>query len=101
MAIQRWNPFIDVRPFSRARFGTFESGRWPIPLDVVIEGEDVVVRASMPGVKPEDISVKLDDRLLDHPGRGERGQRGREQRLPAARAARRTILALAAAAQVG
>ena len=64
MAIQRWNPFIDVRPFNRARFGTFESGRWPIPIDVVSEGEDVVVRASLPGLKPEDISVTLEDRLL-------------------------------------
>ena len=64
MAIQRWNPFIDIRPFNRARFGTFESGRWPIPIDVVSEGEDVVVRASLPGLKPEDISVTLEDRLL-------------------------------------
>ena len=64
MAIQRWNPFIDVRPFNRARFGTFESGRWPIPIDVVSEGDDVVVRASIPGLKPEDISVTLEDRLL-------------------------------------
>ncbi|MYA62910.1 MAG: Hsp20/alpha crystallin family protein [Dehalococcoidia bacterium] len=64
MAIQRWNPFIDVRSFNRARFGAFESGRWPIPIDVVSEGEDVVVRASLPGLKPEDISVTLEDRLL-------------------------------------
>ena len=64
MAIQRWNPFLDIRPFNRARFGTFESGRWPIPIDVVSEGEDVVVRASLPGLKPEDISVTLEDRLL-------------------------------------
>ena len=64
MAIQRWNPFIDIRPFNRARFGAFESGRWPIPIDVVSEGEDVVVRASLPGLKPEDISVTLEDRLL-------------------------------------
>ena len=64
MAIQRWNPFIDVRPFNRSRFGTFESGRWPIPTDVVSEGEDVVIRASLPGLKPEDISVTLEDRLL-------------------------------------
>ena len=64
MAIQRWNPFIDVRPFNRARFGAFESGRWPIPVDVVSEGEGVVVRASLPGLKPEDISVTLEDRLL-------------------------------------
>lgn len=64
MAIQRWNPFIDVRPFNRARFGAFESGRWPIPIDVVSEGEDVLVRASLPGLKPEDISVTLEGRLL-------------------------------------
>ncbi len=64
MAIQRWNPFIDLRAFNRARFGPYESGRWPIPLDVVSEGEDVVVRASLPGLKPEDISVTLEDRLL-------------------------------------
>ncbi len=64
MAIQRWNPFIDVRPFNRARFGASESGRWPIPVDVLSEGEDVVVRASLPGLKPEDISVTLEDRLL-------------------------------------
>ncbi len=64
MAIQRWNPFIDVRAFNRARFGAFETGRWPIPVDVVSEGEDVVVRASLPGFKPEDISVTLEDRLL-------------------------------------
>ena len=64
MAIQRWNPFLDLRAFNRARFGAFESGRWPIPIDVVSEGEDVVVRASLPGLKPEDISVTLDDRLL-------------------------------------
>ncbi len=64
MAIQRWNPFIDVRPFNRSRFGTFESGLWPIPIDVVSEGEDVVIRASLPGLKPEDISVTLEDRLL-------------------------------------
>ena len=64
MAIQRWNPFLDIRPFNRARFGAFESGRWPIPIDVVSEGEDVVVRASLPGLKLEDISVTLEDRLL-------------------------------------
>ncbi len=64
MAIQRWNPFIDVRPFNRAHFGTFESGRWPIPIDVLSEGEDVVVRASLPGLKPEEISVTIEDRLL-------------------------------------
>ena len=64
MAIQRWNPFIDIRPLNRTRFGTFESSRWPIPIDVVSEGENVVIRASLPGLKREDINVTMDDRML-------------------------------------
>ena len=64
MAIQRWRPFMGIRPFTRPQASGFESGRWPIPIDVVNEGEDVVVRASLPGFKPEDISVTLEDQTL-------------------------------------
>ena len=64
MAIQRWNPFFDIARFNRARPRTFETGRWPIPIDVVSEGDNVVVRASLPGFEPEDISVTLNDRIL-------------------------------------
>ena len=37
---------------------------WSIPVDVTQEGDDIVVRASVPGLKPEDISVTLEDGLL-------------------------------------
>jgi HSP20 family molecular chaperone IbpA len=33
---------------------------WAIPLDVVQEGENIIVKASMPGVKPEDIDVSIE-----------------------------------------
>ena len=37
---------------------------WAAPLDVVAEGDDFVVRASMPGVAPENIQVSIEDNVL-------------------------------------
>ena len=39
-------------------------GRSAIPLDVVQDGDDVVVRASVAGVAPEDINVDIEDGVL-------------------------------------
>jgi HSP20 family protein len=41
---------------------------WAIPLDVRAEGDDIVVRASMPGVAPEDIQVLIEDNVLTMKG---------------------------------
>jgi HSP20 family molecular chaperone IbpA len=38
--------------------------RWSIPLDVVEEGDNIVVHASLPGVNREDIQVAIDDDIL-------------------------------------
>ena len=37
---------------------------WAIPLDVVQEGDNIVVKASVPGVKPEDIDVSIENDVL-------------------------------------
>jgi HSP20 family protein len=37
---------------------------WAIPMDVVHEGDNVVVRASLPGVSPEDIDVTIEEGVL-------------------------------------
>ena len=37
---------------------------WAVPLDVATKGEDTIVRASLPGVAPEDIQVSIEDRVL-------------------------------------
>ena len=73
MVIQRWDPFADIRRMDRVfsrlmddrgrRIG-YDDGPWNVPVDVTQEGDDIVVRASVPGLKPEDISVTLDDGLL-------------------------------------
>ena len=52
------------------RFGTFHHGdsggmeAWAAPLDVVANGDDFVVRASMPGVAPDNINVSIEDNVL-------------------------------------
>ena len=41
-----------------------EMENWAVPLDVSRVGEDFVVRASMPGVSPDDIQVMLENNVL-------------------------------------
>ena len=82
--LQRWGPFNDLRQMQNTmdrmwrRFenhqseGNAESPEieaWAVPLDVVRKGDDTVVRASMPGVKPEDIQVSIEDNVLTIKGR--------------------------------
>ena len=78
MALQRWDPFAEMRRFQ----GYFDGRRprhfvpghhaiknsWYIPLDAVEEGDDLVVRASVPGVNPEDIEVTIEDGILSIKG---------------------------------
>ena len=82
MMLQRRNhfsPFGEFRQMQanvdrmRRRFGSFHHPGhngftgfepWPAPLDVVADGDDFVVRASMPGVAPENIQVSIEDGVL-------------------------------------
>ncbi len=59
MYLQRWDPFREYR-----RFRHEDEGAWAIPLDIVRDGDEVRVRASVPGVKPDDISVTIEDGVL-------------------------------------
>ena len=77
--LQRRNPFS---PFSELRqmqdnmdrmwrrFGTASGDdggsieAWAAPLDVVAHGDDFVVRASLPGVAPDNIQVSIEDNVL-------------------------------------
>jgi HSP20 family protein len=80
MILQRYDPIQDiVRPeqvFDRLwrGYGTRGygyrgvasqgDGDWAIALDVVGSEDSVAVHASLPGVKPEDISVTIEDDVL-------------------------------------
>lgn len=74
MVLQRWYPMYELRRIHRAMnrrgpgFGFAYDGidrrGWAIALDVVEEGDDLLVRASLPGVSPEDIDVSIEDHVL-------------------------------------
>lgn len=44
--------------------GVFEQVRWSPDLEVFTRGDDLVLRASLPGVSPEDWKVQLEDGVL-------------------------------------
>ena len=71
MALQRWEPFRDLRRIENTvdrfwrGFGADQTGGWAVPLDVIQEGDNIVVQGTLPGVKPEDIKVTIEDGLLN------------------------------------
>jgi HSP20 family protein len=72
MAIERWDPFRDFRRFGpRASRAAAGIDSWAIPLDVVRSDDSIVVHASLPGVKPEDVTVTIEDQVLTLDGKTE------------------------------
>ena len=88
MVLRGWEPFRELRrmrevmePWSRLYFGQGgEEGveGWAVPLDVVEEGDNIVVHATMPGVKPEDIEVTVDENELTIKGKTETEEEHKE-----------------------
>jgi HSP20 family protein len=75
MAIQRWEPFRELRQMENTMnrlwrgfgaLGGFREGTedWNIAIDVIQKPEEIIVKASVPGVKPEDIDVTVEDNVL-------------------------------------
>jgi HSP20 family protein len=72
MVMQRWDPFRDLRQMDEAvnrlwsGFGgpPASTEDWNISLDVVQRSEEIVVKASIPGVKPETIDLAIEDNIL-------------------------------------
>ena len=75
MVLQRWDPFRDLRQMDDTvnrlwrGFGGTASYRdgaedWNILIDVIQHKDDIVVKASVPGVKPDEIEVAIEDNVL-------------------------------------
>ena len=94
MVLQRRDPFLDLRRIQHhlyhpglgftpafSRPGN-DAGRreWSIPLDIVQEEDKYVVRASMPGIDPENIEVSIDHGVLTIKGRTEGETQAEDQR---------------------
>jgi len=72
MAIVRWDPFREMMTLRNAMDRMFEDsivvpriqsitngGEAPMALDVYQTDEEVVIKASLPGVKPEDVDISI------------------------------------------
>lgn len=75
MVIQRWDPFRDLRQMDDTMnrlwrgFGGSPSYRegaedWNILLDVIQQAENIVIKASIPGVTPDAIEATIEDNIL-------------------------------------
>ena len=73
MVLQRWYPFNELRQAHSRHWRAFDIARvsgengtskWAVPLDVIQDGDNIVVRASMPGIKPDDISITIENDVL-------------------------------------
>jgi HSP20 family protein len=74
MVLQRFDPFRDLRNMEETMnrlwrgFGTTSTREgaedWNIAIDVVQKPDEIVVNASLPGVKPEDIDLTIEDNVL-------------------------------------
>ena len=75
MVLRRWEPFRELRQMQENMdrlWRNFGSGggeegnveNWAIPLDVVQQGDNIIVKASVPGVNPEDIDVSVENDVL-------------------------------------
>ena len=80
MVLQRWDPFRDMLRMERAMDRTWRGFRGhdgasvsagTLPLDVLERGEDIVVRASLPGVDPSAINATLEGNVLTIRGQTE------------------------------
>ena len=72
MVMQRWDPFRDLRQMDETvnrlwrgfGGGPASSEDWNISLDVVQRTDEIVVKASIPGVKPEAVDLAIEDNIL-------------------------------------
>jgi len=90
MAIMRWDPFGEMlrmqrdmdRIFSRmgtgeARGGDTATVAWMPKIDVKAKGDDIVVRAELPGIDPADVEIEVTDGVLTVKGE-RKAEEGRE-----------------------
>ena len=80
MVLQRWDPFRDMLRMERSMDRMWRGFRGhdgasvsmgTLPLDVLERGEDIVIRASLPGMDPNDINATLEGNVLTIKGETE------------------------------
>jgi len=75
--LTRWEPFAELgelRSQLDRAFGGFLDGRerrWMPAIDVVRDNGNLVIRADVPGIKPEEVKIEIEDDILTVSGEHE------------------------------
>jgi HSP20 family protein len=82
--LTRWDPFAELAEL-RARFERLfddaeHRGMWTPAIDLVRENGHLVVRADVPGIKPEEIEIEVEDGMLTLSGKHEESTEETDER---------------------
>jgi HSP20 family protein len=88
MTLAVWDPITELRKIEDTMSRLWRHSRpdgditeaWSIPLDVMEDGDNIVVRASMPGIPPDKIKVQVENNVLTVRGEEEQETERREGR---------------------
>jgi HSP20 family protein len=84
-ALTRWDPFAELGEL-RSRFdrifddltGGHERG-WTPAIDVVRDSDKLVMRADIPGIKPEEVKIEVEDDILTVSGEHEESKEEKDK----------------------
>jgi HSP20 family protein len=88
--ITRWDPYREMARMSRLMdrwfegmprmwLGEFDGGEGYVPLDLYETDDAVVVRAALPGVKPEDVDITIAGETLTIRGESKHAEEGKKR----------------------
>lgn len=72
--LTRWDPFAELGELRTRLDRMFDEGReraWTPSIDVVRENGKLVLRADLPGIKPEEVKIEIEDDVLTVSGEHE------------------------------
>ncbi len=88
--LTRWDPFREMVAFrslmnrmiedSLSPTGIWREDTWNLALDVSETGDDYVVKASLPGLKPEDLEITFENNVLSIKGEIREEKESEQQR---------------------
>ena len=82
--LTRWRPFAeleDLRCRIDRMFTDMENGearRWNLALDVIERDDKYVLRANIPGIKPDEVKIEVEDDVLTVSGEHEESEEERK-----------------------
>jgi HSP20 family protein len=84
--LTRWDPFAELAEV-RSRFdrmfdalNTSPEGSWMPAIDVVRNGDKVTVHAEVPGIKPDEVKIEIEDDVLTISGEHEEQKEDKNER---------------------